>query len=290
MDNYRRELVIQLWKRSGPFWEAIEGMRVRWNVTTQRALPPKRRYIALLPPTVERVNTPEKEEVYLRWRIELSKIAAGIVPEALHGVRSAYDKSLDDWEPFISACVLFDPPDTDLGKFAELGRPFAVDAASSSGPLVFSSPPISKMYDPDSERAIAAEAWSAAVDPIFELYLKPMGLDMDEVWDQVHARHPEILRNRQQKLHSLPTRDYIQVNEYTTWDDVKEAFKAVSYARPSLPKRGRDKRDRLQCLECAILNDRHGWSYAQLAERYGWLDHTLASKYIKDGRGILKEP
>lgn len=66
MDNYRRELVIQLWKRSGPFWEAIEGMRVRWNVTTQRALPPKRRYIALLPPTVDRVNTPEKEEVYLR--------------------------------------------------------------------------------------------------------------------------------------------------------------------------------------------------------------------------------
>lgn len=289
MDNYKRQLVIQLWKRSGAFWEAVAEMRQRWSVYARREVPQKCKVVALRPPGIDRLDTPEKQAIDVEWRVQLSKIAADIVPESLQGGRSPYHRHLSDWEPFISACVLFDPPDTQLESFAELGPFLAVEASSATGLISLTSPPIAKMTDPADTRVVDAEAWSAAIDAIYELYLEPMGLELDEVWEQVHLRHPEILRERQEKLRSLPVRSYIEVNEHTTWDDAKEAFKVLSENRERQPKRGRSKRDRLRCLECAILHDQHGWSYEQLAERYGWLDHTLVSKYIRDGRKIVRE-
>ena len=90
-------------------------------------------------------------------------------------------------------------------------------------------------------------------------------------------------------MNRLNKRRYIEVDEHTKEADVREAFKMLTEAHKTRPRTGRPPRDRLTCVEAAILHDHHNFTYQQLAERYGWDDETVASKYLKEGRDILRE-
>jgi hypothetical protein len=286
IEAYKRDLVIQLWKRGGSFWEEVGKMRERWKVVAETGLPKKCKIIALMPPQLDRAHTLEEQEVYARWCSELSEMAGAVIPKPLLGsYQIGSYHSPDDWEPFLSACVLFDPPDTELDKFADLGPFLSIGTKTAAMP----APPIRKMHDPYEERQVYGKAWSAAADALFDLYLKPLGFEPEQVWQEVHEARPDILRVRSRELQDLPLHHYIEVNELTTWDDLKTAFKIITEDREDAPSRGRPKRDRLVCVQCAILHDRYGWTYEQIAERNNWLDHTLTGKYIKDGRKLLGE-
>jgi len=289
MDSYKRELVIQLLQQRGLFWKAISAMRTRWNASPTTGLPdnPKKlRILALPPPGVGRRDTPEAQRVDAKWRGELSDIARAVVPQLLLGSGPSF---LDyDWVRFLSVCVLFDPPDERLEEFAQLG-PFLAVSPLPSGSASMAAGPVKVMHDPYEERGVAERAWSLIFEAVFELYLEPQGLARDDVLQKIHEARPEIRETRDQEWHDLRLRTYIEVNENTTWEDVKAAFKMIDDAREERPKTGRPKRDRLRCVQCAILHDQNGWTYEQIAQRYAWPDYTLASKYVADGRKILRE-
>jgi len=252
--------------------------------------PRKLKFIALPPPGLVRRDTPEERRTDAKWRRELSEIVQAVVPASLLRYHDPYSIGLGavEWEPFISACVLFDPPDTELEQFAELG-PFLATSSLEVGPKTMAASSVKRMHDPHEERQVYSRAWSLAFDTLFELYLKPMGFDLEEVWQEVHKARPEIRENRDLEWNDLRLRTYIEVDRNTTWDDVKFAFKMIDEARTERPKRGRPNRDRLRCVQCAILHDRHGWTYEQVAKQYAWQDYTLAGKYITHGRKILLE-
>jgi len=289
MNSYKRELVIQMRQQHGLFWKEVRTMRTRWDVSPTHGLPdnPKKlRILALPPPGVGRRDTPEAQRVDAKWRSELLDIAKAVVPQLLLGSERSF---IDyDWERFLSACVLFDPPDERLEEFAQLG-PFLAASPLPSGVVAMAASPVKMMHDPFEERRVAERAWSSIFEAVFELYLEPQGLARDGVLQEIHEARPEIRETRDQEWHDLRLRTYIEVDENTTWEDMKAAFKMIDDAREERPKRGRRRRDRLRCVQCAVLHDQNGWTYEQIAQRYAWSDYTLVSKYVADGRNILQE-
>lgn len=78
----------------------------------------------------------------------------------------------------------------------------------------------------------------------------------------------------------IPPRHYIKIDEHTTEDDVRYAFRMIARMHGRPPKGGRPRRDPLMGLQCAILYDRQNdrdpkdprrkkWTYEKLAKKFG---------------------
>jgi hypothetical protein len=291
--------VLQLYVQRGPFWEAVQQLRLRRGIEPSTHIPSIHMLLWLSPPSFDKqhdnIRTEDQrkewEEADMRWRDDLLTIILRVVPErfrARHSLNSPFD-----WYGFISACVLHDPPKTDLRKFSEIGGPWASSlwlqsTKDHNNTYVTVGSPIRWFADPDEIRRIEIECWTAGLDKLDDLHLQHLGLNLADMIEDVHRKFPEIRRVRAEKLHYLNKRRYIEVDEHTTEDEVRKAFRMLAEAHRTRPEAARPKRNRLLCVECAVLHDRYTWTYEQLAERYGWHDHTLASKYIRDGRSILK--
>jgi hypothetical protein len=297
---FKQDLVLKLFTQRGSFWEAMQELRLRWDIKPSTHLPPKHLVLPLPPPSLaeqlDNIRTEEKrqelEKVDERWGDDLLSIILEFVPERFrerHGLDSFFD-----WNGFVSACVLYDPPETNLREFSELGGPRAkglwietADDHENSYAMVAS--PIRRFADPVEIRRVETEYWTALLDKLEELYLQPLGLVLADMLEDVRQRFPDIRLSRIEKPNRLKKRRYIEVDEHTTEDDVRKAFRMLAEAHQTRPAASRPQRDKLTCVEAAVLHDRRKWTYEQLADRYGWSDSTLASKYIRDGRRILQQ-
>lgn len=293
--------MLQLYRQEGRFWEAVQALRTRRGIKPSSQLPPERLLLPLSPPSlIEQKNNVQTEqerdewnEANGLWRDDLLSIVLKVVPErfcARHSLTPARD-----WYGFVSACVLHHPEDDTLYKFSEIdGPPYASslwmeDANDQRNAYSSTALPIRRMVDPVDIEHIETEYWATLLDKLEELYLRPLGHNLSDMLEDVHQKFPEIRRTRREKARHLKQRRYIEVDEYTYEEDVRAAFSKLAASHKTRPVTGRSKRDKVMCVEAAILHDRHGWTYQQLAYRYGWSNTTRASKYIKDGRGILKE-
>jgi hypothetical protein len=237
------------------------------------------------------------------WHGALNTVIERLVPKGLRTERIQYTSPR--WQDFIAVCVLYQPPDTELVAFAKYAMPAAEIILSPSPgegmldkfksgeeeprPMVL--PPIKQIRNPSEDRALEARHWAEILETVWELYIEPQGLDFEQML--LEACHSDNHRKRidewnNNKPQTEGVRYYIEIDQFTTEDDVRRAFRMLSAAQKERPRAGRPKRDRLTCVECAVLHDRHGWAYEQLAQRYGWKDSTLTSKYIADGRNILR--
>ena len=85
---------------------------------------------------------------------------------------------------------------------------------------------------------------------------------------------------------------YIVVDEYTTKDDVVNAFRLIASAQTMRPKEGRKRRNQLVAVQYAILRDEFGWTYKQIAQKYERLTDETFLRRVKEyadlGREILK--
>jgi hypothetical protein len=309
----RRELVVQLYKQRGPFWEAIRDIRDRWHVTADTRLPKPWPYTDLYPDAApERSWDPESpdysEESYKawdefleQWRSDLNSVVDRLVPEKLR-----IKTMSPGWQEFVAACVLYQPPGTELLAFADYAMPGAEVILKPSPsakrlekfinererPRAMVLPPIKQIRDPQEDRADEARCWSDILRTVWELYIQPQGIGFKQML--LTALESENLRKKDDEWNSNKPQSsgpsyYIEVDELTTEDDVRRTFRMLSAAQESRPRSGRPRRDKLTCVEAAVLHDSHNWTYEQLAERYEWNDETLASKYVKDGRAFLEE-
>ena len=153
-------------------------------------------------------------------------------------------------------------------------------------------PPIKQIRDPQEDRVDEARYWNDILTTVWELYVQPQGVSFEEMLLTVLKSENMRKKNEEWSSNKPPTRGpsyYIGIDEFTTDDDVRRAFRMLSAAQESRPRSGRPRRDRLTCVEAAVLHDSYDWTYEQLANRYDWNDETLASKYVEDGRAILAE-
>jgi hypothetical protein len=241
------------------------------------------------------------DEFLQQWHGDLNSVVDHLVPEKLR-----IKTMSPGWQEFVAACVLYQPPDTALVAFANYAMPSAEvvlgPSPSATGlekfineqewPRRMVLPPIKQIREPQEDRAAEARHRNDILTTVWELYIQPQGVDFGQMLltalesENLQKKNEEWNNNKPQ---THGPRYYIEVDEFTTEDDVRRAFRMLSAAQESRPRSGRPRRDRLTCLEAAVLHDRHNWTYEQLAERYGWKDETLASKYVKDGRAILAE-
>ncbi len=295
ISTFKRELVVQLYLKRGPFYRCVNALRVRRGVTPRTDFPPRRLLINLPDPKIytcsdqiaERMSEEEFQELDMQWRDELLSIIEDTIP-----YRWSNEDLFFEWDGFISACVLHDPQVGALAEFAELGGPFPrglwIESTDDYG-LKYGmvAPPIRRFPIPRDIAISNYKYRTALLAAIEHLYLKPLGVDLTNALGEVQRMFPWVEQGRRERESQAERRRYIEVDEYTTEEDVRKAFRMLTEAHTERPSAQRPRRDRLTCLECALLHDERGWTYLQLAKRYGWKDPTLASKYVRDGRTIL---
>jgi hypothetical protein len=307
LEALRQRLVLDLYMKRGAFWDRVRDIRTRWEVNAVRAIPPAN------PTEPDGIHLPDDcpprpdwekilrdpmcEEAWSafvqRWHLELVDLHDAVIP---HDYRYREGTELE-WEAFLSACVLFDPPVPGLEEFAR----------ASAGPLRLDVPPNRQgkrpryvmqqspiVYLRDAERAErATEAlYLGAIEDLIEKYVKPAGHDPQKVLNDVLFDSPQALERREKWAKASsedanPVRPYVDVRRHTTEQDVRGAWQMIRAGQERLAKDGRPRRGLLRDVECAILHDSHGWTYEHIAEHYGWLDHTRVSKHVRAGREAL---
>lgn len=293
----KHELVLDLFLKRGSFWDEIEAMRLRWHIEASASLVPKGMYMPY-PNDPEVWDSKERRH----WSREVRDFTGRVVSRRHAG------ESLD-WERFVSACILYDPPSAGLVEFAYFGGPCpsmpypASDEAQEAmlergGHLMMEAPPIKYLADPTEARLIEAWLYTTVLERIGERYLEPLGLNIwdlyREVWESSSDVHAELAERNRQNAPKL----YIDVSETTTENDARNAFRLIRQTQSIGRKGGKPKLDPLIAVQCAVLYDlendpdpadrrRKKWTYASLSEQCGLRGIRAAKYHVERGREIL---
>lgn len=263
----RGDLVLQLYMKRGPLWQAVRDVRDRWNITPRVQLPTPVR-IWLLPEDAREFEDREKYGEYaFQWREEMSSIRAklDLGPSLPTEAYSDYQQE-ELWKDFLSACVLYDPPDDQLIEFASYGILKSTALYSDPpwlkgrSPLEMFAPPIKSLWE---LTVLRDWYWHRILRSIGKQYLEPWGVDVESLLERPSRDIPGLDEEIEEKNEQYSKRYYIEVDEYVSLEDVKSAFLMIRSIQR--PKRTKPPRDRLTAVQCAILYDRHNQS--DLADR-----------------------
>jgi hypothetical protein len=298
----RHELVLQLYLRRDPLWEAIHDVRDRWDISAEERLPPPvMGYLSLEGPPAHQDRGYAKHA--FSWKEEMSAIWDKVDPEPRLPTSDDYsDLQLElSWGDFLSACVLYDPPEDQLVEFASYR---ALETTILSGGRLATKANLEglpEMVDPPVRSLFALSKvmdwyWHRVLRYIGELDLELQGVDVDALIEDALSYIPGLEEEYREKAERYSKRYYIGVDDYTSLEDVKRAFHMIREVQPH--KGTKPSRDPLVAVQCAILYDRHNgrdpedrrrwrWNYAKLADRFCLSSSRVASDYVALGREIL---
>jgi hypothetical protein len=320
IDRFKRSVVFDLYLQDGPAWNEIRAARERWAISPTVRLPPERHMLNRYYPEsgwpkeydAEGEQTREWAELADRWSVELHTLARRLVPERYRP--NPIDES--GWTVFLSACVLYDPPETALLSFAELGGPHPLGVSPADErwrgfghpPHAMLAAPIRTLRDGDKSMLVEGWFWRQVLEAIGKRFLEPASMNIREMMREVLDSSPSLLKRYQElREQETPARHYIAVDEETTETDVRRAFRLIAATLPERSDKGPPRRDPLTALQCAILYDRHNakgledgrrrrWSYERLAEEFGLgsgetrkAKKQVAADYVALGRKLLNE-
>jgi hypothetical protein len=309
----RRELVLQLYLKQGRLWEAVSEVRDRWNIEPKVQLPRPAVGELLLPEGApkfgDRGSAARKRyaEYAIRWEDEMAAIRDKVVPNPSLPTRDLFGYQLERfWKRFFPACVLYDPPAEQLSEFASYGNP---ELSFLTGELIQTKtnikelpgmvqPPIKSLWD---LMEVSDWYWRRILDYIGERYLEPEGMDPETLLERAMWEIPGLEEEYWEKYEQYARRYYIEVDAYTSLEDVRSAFQMIRSIQR--PKRNKPPRDRLTAVQCAILYDHRNqrkqedkrqwrWTFKTLAEELGLMGPRAAKYHVELGREILagKDP
>jgi hypothetical protein len=241
------------------------------------------------PPEGEvQLGDPERERWHAKYREWVNDLAAlydTAVPEDARG--STYFVG-SGWDFFLSICVLFDPPETQLEEFADRFHWGQSNFIPRKSRQVMFASPIVRLRDGDRVEVALRKVYEGILAALLEKYVHPQGVTTEDAMRAIYQERPELLERLNQSLRDNESHLYIEVKPYHTQKDIESAFRMLSGEQDVRPARGRGNRDKLSAVQCAILKDRYGWKYEDIAKKYGWdQGSNKVSKYIRDGRLIL---
>ena len=309
--RFKRELVASLFLRRGAFWGYVQRSRSEAGIDPIVQTPEPVDTHAHYPSSWEQMG--EVEQCLLRsaWLKLTFALRDEVIPEVYRLLSSPVD-----WTTFMSACLLYDPPETELLAFARIGddglmtpdvEEYVGDLnleRSSDAPVL----PIKMLADPVRARDDAHWYREAVIDEIGKRFLEPQGLRTWEVFQSVIG----IRRDGEGTLSSLgheyaqrqldnEPRPHIVVTEETTEEDVKKAFRAINASQRLRGQGGRPPRDQLVAIQCAVLYDgrrrsidaedkrRRNWTYESLAKEFGLQSANAAENYVNFGRKVMAD-
>jgi hypothetical protein len=125
----RRRLTLDLFTRYGSFWETVAEVRERWNVTATVATPQEPTFHAASVLLLSYAQMPERFHMPPMRGDEYPRMTTGMFLDDLqHLWRIAIPEDIRSgtnttgwmsWAPFLSACILYDPPSDALLQFAD---------------------------------------------------------------------------------------------------------------------------------------------------------------------------
>jgi hypothetical protein len=197
-----------------------------------------------------------------------------------------------------------DPPEDALLEFADHEFPKPVRFASEDRVVpekerYMIAPPIEQMRNQLELKFAVYGYWLDTMQILQEEHLKPLGLDVWDMLEEVQDNHPELMEKYRQKLSENPPRYYIAVEEDTTEEDARRAHRLIKDALDGSSRKRAPSRDPLVAVQCALLYDRYNavgptdkrrrkWTYARLAEEFGLKSVRAAKEYVAVGRQMLK--
>ena len=297
----KRNLVFDFFFQQGAFWEAVHNTRTRWNISAVRQLPPCGLGIPAPPPgwlhpkDYSSKEAKENVERMRKWSFNLYAIWSQVVPEPYNDWQ--YYGLF--WDDFVSICVLYDPPETDLLTFAARGGPdpYKKEPSKPSRIPRIMLPAVRQQRDwiksADAERYYFQEIIREVAERLQDRH----GIDpwpiINEVERDLGPRLQKDLREWEER--DNPFRWIIDPEAVASRDDV---IKAWRFARSRSKLGGRPPVDKLVAVQCAILYDDHNprdledgrfkrWTREKLAvefREYGVKDARSAEEHIKVGR------
>ncbi len=267
--RFKNALVVQLWVKDGAFWESIRNTRNRWKITARYQLPPSGPGIGgLIAP--ERAPDGELEGLELldQWLESLKSIEDQFIPARL--------KDAAEWDAFISACVLCDPPEEELIKFAEHGDPcdpFMISARTENRendklPLQAAAP-VRWLCEESELENVCFSLFNRLLEELGERHLIPLGLDVEALVENVFDS-TDLRTEFQEKKKALKRRYYIGVEEGVSKEDVGRAFDRIPTLHKARLRGGAPRRDPLVALQCALLYDHYNGRDHQDRRRKKW--------------------
>jgi hypothetical protein len=294
-------LVLDLFLRRGPFWGAVQQVRRRWQIEPSTGVPPLEFDDSIYPMPEA---TEWENDQWVRWHNDVGYLRSQALPHVS-------SRPLDD--TFFAASILYDPPDNALLEYADRFPLGATLLASDAVRVGFTknevlsmphmtSPPIKRLCNPYRLLAIEREFTHELLQEVNERHLKPKGLNLESMVDDVLQRTP-LLREylEKQMREQQEARLYIEVEPHTTGDDVQRAFSMIAATQPQRPRKGRPPVDELVAVQCAVLYDRYNqrdqadrrrrkWAYKRLSEEFrefGVTSEASAKQHVERGRELL---
>ena len=214
-ERYRLEenLLVEHCSRQGDFWQAIRGVRERWNISPTIAIPPERP--VLNSPLPKSTEMPEEELTKLLrlWIEDKSSISRQFFPKR--------QDVPNNGNHFVTCCALYDPPRDDLFGFWEacatqpsLRLPRGWENRKDEPLVAMSGLPVENLPDPGR----VARAWriyyQGIIRELGERHLKPLGLDVEDLVQEVLDNNPSLFRNLDARLQVADDEasDYIRVD------------------------------------------------------------------------------
>lgn len=286
------DFLVEHLLRRGDFWEAIRGLRERWNISPTEAIPPggSRRSAPL--PKPEEMPRDEWNKLHTRWLEDLSSVGR-FFPKRL--------KAAGGLLGFVTCCAFYDPPRDKLFAFFQesatasgLSLPEGWEDRKDETLVAMSALPVKEMPNPLALVAAWRTYYRGLIRELGERHLKPLGLDVEVLVEDVLSNNPVLTENLEARirLENDQASQYIEVDDDTTKEDVTKAFKFITQSREPR-KGGRPGRSRLIAVQYAILKDEYGWTYRQIADTFErQTDDTFLRRlkdHVKFGREILKK-
>lgn len=296
--------MLDLYMRRGPFWEAVRDVRDRWNISARTQLPPEGVRGGLLPQGAPDFDNDRSAHMdyALQWGDEMLAVRDSVVPGARQRISRIHDDHRFElsWQQFLSACVLYDPPEDRLLEFASYGRP--EPTYLTGGKLILRGtqdlprmvdPPVRSLWDLSTT---GDWYWQRVLDHIIERYLNPQGVDVEELIEHAVICVPGLRQEYEERFRRYSERYFIEVDEYTTSEDLHSALRLVRSTTPRRSEGSRPPRDPLLAVQCAVLHgrdcvDQEGkrrrWTYQSLADCFGLSSDRAAKAHVLQGREIL---
>jgi hypothetical protein len=320
LKNFKQDLVLSLFLRRGHFWEMVWSLREKRSITAKVQLPPLATESWMEPMKLLPADAPEypgfhapnddKGDYYRfvsHWPRDVGTILSAVLPNELWEV---LDYRFDDLHyfynreylrTFCAACVLYDPPETELLAFAAYHDPPAYPADhSTSASQQMTRQAKMKMNSIEKlpiRREELGQQRAFYESLLLEIAnrLEPHGIDLRSMIEDIHRDRPELKDGLSKELE---TRFYINVGEHTTRDDVVGAYHTIATTLRKPPARTKPRRNRLVAVQCAILHDHHNradtsdgrrrtWAYKHLAKKFGLFSERSAKAHVELGRELL---
>ncbi len=281
IQRIKNGLVSQVATEDGSFFDEVREVRAQWDIKAPTQLPPEDRSL-LYPEQILRVFRGEanltEQHIYNthNWERDIKRLWLWLVVPGLE--RSRLDLN---WWPFMAALVLFQPPLDRLLEFAQYGGieredPYGEygktlrndpefrrkEAAMSYDPMLV-SPLISTFPDPYSLERAQQDYYETLMEEINKRFLKPRGLDIDEMRDEV-LRDGTLNESLQERQRQISQDLYVEIPKHATLNELR---KAVELAH-SVKKEAKEEASAVEASEVVLIKAELAYRFYQLDQKF----------------------